>query len=47
MIWHAGLGLALHGAVQSDLVWYFRREFKKTSHTEGPNLRAKPRFVFE
>jgi len=47
MIWHAGLGLAPHGAVQSDLVWHFIHEFKKTSHIEVPNLREKPQFVFE
>jgi len=28
----AGLGLALHGLVQSDLVRCFVREFKTTSH---------------
>jgi hypothetical protein len=41
MIRHASLGLALHGAVQSNLVWHFTRELKKTSHTEVPNLRGK------
>lgn len=47
MIWHAGLGLAPHGAVQSNLVWHFIHEFKNTSNTKVPNLREKPHFVFE
>ena len=47
MIWYASLGLALHGAVQSNLVWHFIRKFKKTPHIEVPNLREKPHFVFE
>jgi len=47
MIWHAGLSLAPHGVVQSDMVWHFIREFKKTSHIEVSNLREKSCFVLE
>jgi hypothetical protein len=49
----AGLGLASHGPVQSDLLWRgpvrrFLREFQTASQIYAPNLREKtPRLVFE